>query len=190
MEPGMAMDPEWSEGRMHRVGTPFMGVPVEMIVGGGGFALQGNETHLLKLNVERMSPLEPGQIRSLLVSNKSIEEIREAIKAEEGRGLYRGSMRLDGTGYSLTDIEVHPLNDTTTIVDADIALPESNPENRTGIIGHLDMAVSLSKGGRIGEGKLEMNSTEHKGSYHILLGMADHEVHFRGMRDYIRLGRQ
>jgi len=190
MDPEMAMDPGLSEGRTHRAGMPFMGVPVEMIVGGGGFAFQGNETHLLKLNVERISPLEPGQIRSLLVSNKSIEEIREAIKAEEGRALYRGSMRLDDISYPLTDIDVRPLNDTSTIVDADVSSPGSAPENQTDTIGRLNMTVSISKGGRIGEGQLEMNSTEHKGSYHVLLDMANHEMHFRGLKDYIRPERQ
>jgi len=193
VEPELAMDPGWSEGRVHRVGMPFMGVPVEMIVGGSGFALQGNDTHLLRLNVERLSPLEPGQIRRLLVSNKSIEEIRAAIKAEEGevgQVLYRGSMRLDDLGYSLNNIDVRPLNDTATIVNADVALSGSTPANQTSAVGHLNMTVSISKGGRIGEGQLEMNSTEHKGSYHMLLDMANHAMHFDGVRDYFRPGKQ
>lgn len=198
MKPDLAFD----SGRhevwvLHEVGMPFMGVPVEMVVGGGGFALQGSETHLLRLNVERLSPLEPGQIRRLLVSNKSIEEIRDAIKAEEGeegQALYRGSMRLDDLGYPLTNIDIHPLNDTATFVDADVALPGSNPANQidkaTKMVGHLNMTVFVSKGGRIGEGELEMNSTEHKGSYHILLDMANRAMHFKGMRDYIGPGKQ
>lgn len=194
MKPDLASDPGRHEvWVLHGVGVPFMGVPVEMVVGGGGFALQGNETHLLRLNVERLSPLEPGQIRRLLVSNKSIEEIRDAIKAEEGedgQALYRGSMRLDDIAYPLTNIDIRPLNDTATIVDADIALPGSNPANQTKMVGHLNMTVSVSKGGRIGEGELEMNSTEHKGSYHILLDMANHAMHFKGMRDYIGPGKQ
>ena len=86
MEPDLALEPGPSEGRMmHGEGMPPMGVPVEMVVGGGGFALQDNETHLLRLSVVRLSPLDPGRIRDLLVSNKSVEEIREAVKAEEGR---------------------------------------------------------------------------------------------------------
>lgn len=179
MDPDLALDRRWSDGRMmHEDGGPLMGVPVEMIAGGGGFALQNNETHLLRLSVVRLSPLEPGRIRDLLVSNKSVEEIREVIKAEEGQPLYRGSMRMDDISYPLTDIDVRPLEGNATIVDANIASPGSDPVNQTSIVGRLNMTVSISKGGRIGEGLIEMNSTEHKGSYQAMLDMTGHTVLF------------
>lgn len=181
----LSMGRERPDGWMHGAGMPFMGVPVEMIVGGSGFALQGNATHLLRINVERLSALDPGQIRNLLVSNKSIEEIREAIKAEEGQPLYRGSMRLDDTVYPMVNIDVRALNDTATIVDADISMPGWNPENQTDIIGHLIMTVSISKGGRIGVGQLELNSAEHRGGYHMLLDMLDHGKHFERMMTHM-----
>ncbi len=177
MEPDLALEPEPSEERMmHGDGMPPMGVPVEMVVGGGGFALQDNETHLLRLSVVRLSPLDPGRIRDLLVSNKSIEEIREAIKAEEGQALYRGSMKLDDIDYPMTNIGVRPLGDNVTIVDSDIAMPGSDPENQTSVVGHLSVTVSTSMGGRIGEGNLDMNSAEHKGSYQVLLDMERHAM--------------
>ncbi len=184
VEPDLALGRVCSAGLiMHEDGMPPMGVPVEMVVGGGGFALQDNEAHLLRLSVVRLSPLEPGRIRDLLVSNKSVEEIREAIKAEEGQPLYQGSMRMDDVSYPLTDIDVRPLKDNATIVDANIASPGSNPANRTSIVGHLNMTVSISKGGRIGEGRLEMNCTEHEGSYQVLLDMARHTMLFTEMRN-------
>jgi hypothetical protein len=177
MELDLALEPEPSEGRMmHGEGVPPMGVPVEVVVGGGGFALQNNETHLLRLSVVRLSPLDPGRIRDLLVSNKSVEEIREAIKAEEGQALYRGSMKLDDIVYPMASIGVRPSGDNVTIVDADIAMPGSAPKNQTSIVGHLSVTVSASKGGRIGEGQLDMNSAEHKGSYQVLLDMERHAM--------------
>jgi len=185
MEPNLALDPGPSEGRMmDGDGMPPMGVPVEMVVGGGGFALQDNETHLLRLSVVRLSPLDPGRIRDLLVSNKSVEEIREAIKAEEGQALYRGSMKLDDVVYPMDNIGVRPSGDNVTTVDANIAMPGSDPENQTSVVGHLSVTVSTSKGGRIGEGKLDMNSAEHKGSYQVLLDMERHAVLFKGTRDH------
>ncbi len=185
MELDLALDKGCSEVCvMYNDGMPPMGVPVEMIVGGGGFALQDDEAHLLRLSVVRLSPLEPGRIRDLLISNKSVEEIREAIKAEEGQPLYRGSMRLDDVSYPLIDIDVRPLEDNTTIVNANIASPGSDPVNQTSIVGHLNMTVSISKGGRIGEGQLEMNSAEHKGSYQILLDMAGHTMLFKERRKH------
>jgi hypothetical protein len=177
MEPDLALESEPTEGRMmHGEGMSPMGVPVEMVVGGGGFALQDNETHLLRLSVVRLSPLDPGRIRDLLISNKSIEEIREAIKAEEGQVLYRGSMKLDGIVYPMVNIGVHPSGDNVTTVDADIAMPGSDPEGQTNIVGHLSVTVSTSKGGRIGEGQLDMNSTEHNGGYQVLLDMERHAM--------------
>jgi hypothetical protein len=190
MEPDLALEPKPSEGRiMHGEGVPPMGVPVEMIVGGGGFALQNNETHLLRLSVVRLSPLDPGRIRDLLISNKSVEEIREAIKAEEGQALYRGSMKLDDIVYPMANIDVRQSGDNITTVYADIAMPGSDPENQTSVVGHLSVTVSASKGGRIGEGQLDMNSTEHKGSYQVLLDMERHAVLFKGTRDHSGSGK-
>lgn len=189
MEPDLSSGYACPEGRMENGdGMSLMGVPVEMIVGGGGFALKGNETHLLRLSIVRLSPLEPGRIRDLLVSNKSVEEIREAIKAEEGQPFYRGSMRMDDISYPLTDIEVRPLEDNAnaTIVEANIALPGSDSMNQTSTIGHLNMTVSVSKGGRIGEGLIKIDCAEHKGTYQVLLDMGGHEMHFKEMRVHMR----
>lgn len=191
IEPDLASDYTCPEGRMqHGDGMPPMGVPVEMIVGGGGFALKGNETHLLKLSIVRLSPLEPGRIRDLLVSNKSVEEIREAVKAEEGQPLYRGSMRMDDIGYPLTDINVRSLDDNATIVDANVAFPGSDSVSQTGTVGRLNLTVSVSKGGKIGEGLLEIDSACHKGRYQVLLDMGGHEMHFKELKVHMRSGEQ
>jgi hypothetical protein len=75
-----------------------MGVPMEVLFSGHGFVMRGNESHILRLKVETIMPLEPDQIRGLLASNKSLEEIRNDIRAKEsdtGEKTYRGSMILD-----------------------------------------------------------------------------------------------
>ena len=79
------MNPEKGYGMMpnQNAGLP-MGVPVDVVYSGHGFALKGNESHILRLKVEDILPLEPGQIRGLLASNKSLEEIRDDIQAKEG----------------------------------------------------------------------------------------------------------
>lgn len=58
------MNPEKGYGMMpnQNAGLP-MGVPVDVVYSGHGFALQGNESHILRLKVEDILPLEPGQIR-------------------------------------------------------------------------------------------------------------------------------
>lgn len=191
MEPDLASDHGcFIKVMQHGEGMPPVGVPVEMIVGGGGFALKGNETHLLRLSIVRLSPLEPGRVIDLLVSNKSVEEIREAIKAEEGQSIYKGSMRMDDIDYPLTDIEVRPMDGNATIVNANIAPPGSDSANQTSTVGHLNMTVSVSKGGKIGEGQIEIDCAEHKGRYQVLLDVGGHEMHFKEMRVHMRSGEQ
>ena len=141
------------------------GVPVEMVVGARGFALMGNETHPLRLNVVRLIPLGPGRIRDLMASNRSLEEIGETIRAEEGQAVYRGSMKLENVIYSLTNIDVSFVGEDSSTMKADVI----DPGSRTAVVGHMVINVSSSKGGRIGEGQLSISRAEYKGSYQLVL---------------------
>jgi hypothetical protein len=163
---------------MQRGAAPPGGIPAEMIVGARGFALMGNESHLLRLNVVRLIPLEPGRIRDIMASNRSLEEIREAIRAEEGQAVYRGSMKLGNIIYPLTNIDVRLTGEDSLTAEADVI----DPKSQTAIVGHMVITVSPSKGGRIGEGQLSISSAEHKGSYQLLLEMNGHGGPFEEMR--------
>jgi len=79
------MNPDQPEGMMfHQMEGLPMGVPIEVLQSGRGFALKDNESHVLRLNVWRLSrPMDPTQIRTLLASNKSLDEIRKEIQARE-----------------------------------------------------------------------------------------------------------
>lgn len=190
MIPGDAPGPASAEFlEMPRCPVAPMGVPVELILGGRGFALRDNETHLFRLNVERFMPIEPGKIRDLLASNKSVEEIRETIKAWDGAAQYRGIMWLDRVPYYLTNISVSPSGDNATITEANLVIPDYGAENQSSIAssiaGHLAITVYPSVEGGIGEGKLIMNSPEHSGSYRVLLDMAVRAMPFQANREHI-----
>jgi hypothetical protein len=184
LEPGSSMDsdkpinPTFSDGFIvHRVPSVSMGVPVEPIVGGRGFAFQGNETHQIRISIERLVPLEPRQMRSFLASDKSIEEIKEAIKCEEVRPLHRGIMKLDNLVYPLTNIDIRPAGyDAAVIADADVASPGIVSVNQTMIVGHIIVTASTLKKGSIGKGQLNMKSVEHTGIYDVVLDMDDHAM--------------
>jgi len=62
------MNPDQPEGMMfHQMEGLPMGVPIEVLQSGRGFALKDNESHVLRLNVWRLSrPMDPTQIRTLL----------------------------------------------------------------------------------------------------------------------------
>lgn len=152
-----------------------MGVPVEVLHSGHGFALRGNESHILRLNVEAIMPLKPGQIRGLLASNKSLEEIRDDIRAkgsETGEKTYRGSMILDRSIYPLINIEVSASRNNSTALKADLA--DSGPLSSAdvaSILGNISVIISPSDGGMIGKGELQVGQGQGAGRYSLLLDM-------------------
>jgi hypothetical protein len=163
-----------SGGMRNRAEEMEAGVTVEVILSGQGFALQKNQTHLLRINIEHLIPLEPISIRNMLAANKSLTEIREAIIAEPVEATYRGFMRLDNTIYRLEDIQIAPTQDEDNFVlDANVALPdhESADYNRSKTAGHLQAVIATSEEGIIGQGELVLYNTISAGPYSLLLDL-------------------
>jgi hypothetical protein len=150
-----------------------MGVPVEVLYSGHGFALLGNESHLLRLKVEAIMPLQPGQIRGLLASNKSLEEIRDDIRAKEGEKTNRGSMILDRSIYPLINIVVSSASgNNSTALKADLAdLGPRSTANDTAILGNISVIIAPSDGGMIGNGELRIEHGPLEARYSLLLDM-------------------
>jgi hypothetical protein len=148
-----------------------MGVPLEVLFSGHGFALVDNESHILRLKVESIMPLEPDQIRDLLASNKSLEEIRDDILAKEGEKTNRGSMILDRSIYPLINIVVSNLGNNSTLMKADLA--DSSPSNTTdtAILGSISMIISPSDGTMIGKGELRIEQGLPATRYSLLIDM-------------------
>jgi hypothetical protein len=160
-----------------------MGVPIEVVHSGRGFALKGSESHIMRLNVETLMPLEPTHVRELLSSNKSLEEIRGDIRENIGITTYRGSMMLDRSIYPLVEIEIAPLGDNSTSVKANVADPGNlSAENDTVILGRISVIMAPSDGGIVGNGELELNGTKQAGSYSVLLDMTP-AMHGREMME-------
>ncbi|MCX6672593.1 MAG: hypothetical protein NTY37_02310 [Methanothrix sp.] len=149
-----------------------MGVPVEVMFSGHGFAILGNESHILRLKVETIMPLEPGQIKGLLASNKSLEEIRDDTRAKEGEKTNRGSMILDRSIYPLINIAVSASGNNSTALKADLAdLSKSSPANDSAILGSISVIISPSDGGMIGKGELCIEHGPLAARYSLLLDM-------------------
>jgi len=147
-----------------------MGVPLEVLYSGHGFALSGNESHILRLKVESIMPLEPDQIRGLLASNKSLEEIREDILAKEGEKTNRGSVVLDREIYPLVNIAVSSHGNNSTELMADLA-DSGSPSNDTAILGSVSLTIAPSDGGMIGKGELRIHQGMPSASYSLLIDM-------------------
>lgn len=160
---------------------PPKGDIVICLLSGRGFALKGNETHVLRMNVELIKDVDPAYLRDLMTSNKSIEDIEEGLNAKEGATSLRGNLRINESSYSLLNIRFMPSKDNATALDADIALlylkpapgeiMRHNASDKTAIAGHIEVAIAPSEGGLVGKGELIMGSDEHSGKYVVLLHM-------------------
>jgi len=149
-----------------------MGVPVEVLYSGHGFALRDNESHLLRLKVEAIMPLEPGQIRGLLASNKSLLEIKDDILAKVGERTNRGSMILDRSIYPLINIAISASGNDSTALTADLAdLGPLSAANDTAILGSISVIISPSDGGMIGKGELRIEQGPLAARYTLLIDM-------------------
>ena len=145
-------------------------VPAEVLLSARGFAIRGNKTRILELVVESMRLVDPALVRRLLSSNKSLGEIKDMIRAEQGEATHRGAIRLDKHLYLLFNIRFLPSGNNTTL-DADVAMPGYGKAlgNETAIVGHMTVTVNPSQGDRIGQGKLTMAGGQQPGSYEVLL---------------------
>jgi hypothetical protein len=152
-------------------GHPMRG-PIEILHSGCGFALKDNESYVLRLNVESLLPIEPGQIRMQLATNKSIEEIKDDILAKIGKTTFRGNLMLEGSLYSLINIKVNSRGNNSALIEADIA--DSDPESfgdETATVGNISIMISPTDGSQVGKGDLKINRGHQTGKYIALLDM-------------------
>ncbi len=150
-----------------------MGVPLEVLYSGHGLARKGNESHRLRLKVEAMLPLPPGQIRDLLSSNKSLEEIRDDIISrgkETEKRAFRGSMILDRSIYPLANIAVDS-SESGSRITADLVDISRPPGDNPSALGSISMKIYPSQGKMIGEGELNIQEEGRLEIYSLSLDM-------------------
>jgi hypothetical protein len=145
-------------------------VPAKVVLGAHGLAIKGNETHILELVVESMRHVDPALIRRLLSSNKSLEEIKDIIRAEQGEETHRGAIRLDKRLYLLINIRFLPSEKDTTL-DAEVALPGFGKAlgDEIAVIGHMTVTIGPLMGERTGQGELNIAGGQQPGRYEVLL---------------------
>ncbi len=142
------------QGREHM--KPF----VEPIIMGHGFALKGDEYHILDVNAIRMSDISPGFIRSLLSQKKSLEEIAKDISDAQTSTGIRAHLRFAGEMYAL-NVTAY---DNQSLTGDVMTLPPRGT-NQTGftptVTGHITLSTSKYEGDMLSTGTLTMNSTDY-----------------------------
>jgi len=137
-----------------------------------GFALKGDQSYILRISIESVRPVGPVNVRKLLASNKTLEEVGKEILAEEGNVTYRGHLRLGESTYWLTNIEVKPaLNNLTLGADLTLPLENISKSNSTETAGRIKVNTTSLQGELKGQGKLIIARGQLTGSYQVLLDM-------------------
>jgi hypothetical protein len=134
---------------------------VEPILIGHGFALNGNEYHILDVNAIKTGEVSPGILRSLLTQNKNPEEIAKEINDMQMETKTRAHLRFAGQAYSLniTSYDNKSLTgDVMTLPQDMTTMADFIPS----MVGHISLSISKYEGDMLSTGNLTMNNTDYK----------------------------
>lgn len=137
-----------------------------------GFAIKGDESYILRVSIEGVRPVGPLNVRRLLASNVTLEEVRKEILAEEGNVTYRGHLKLGESTYRLSNVEMRFEDDNLTL-SSDINGPStsSDADNSTETSGRITVNTTSYEDELKGQGRLIITNGPLIGSYKVLLDM-------------------
>lgn len=137
-----------------------------------GFALKGDQSYILRISIESVRPVEPINVRKLLASNKTIDEVGKEILSQEGKLTYRGHLKLGESTYWMTNIEVG-LDQNNISLKAELNEPLGNPDsvNSTEAAGRITVNTTGNEGELKGQGSLIITKGQLIGNYQVLLDM-------------------
>lgn len=135
---------------------------VEPIIVGHGFALKGDEHHILDVNSMKVSDVSPGFIRSLLWQKKSPEEIVSEIQNNaQVATTTRAHLRFAGQVYTLNVTRY----DNQSLTGDILTLPPhgtTQTDFTPAAVGHISLSMSKYEGDMLSTGNLTINGTDYK----------------------------
>jgi len=134
---------------------------IQPIFMGHGFALDGDEYHLLHVNVIRTAVVPPDYIRSLLGENNTPAEMAQKISTVKRITEVRGHLVFAGTPYAL-NITVY---DNQSLSGDVLELPQTGrtefaPEPPE-VVGHISLSTSKYEGELLSTGTLTMEGKDY-----------------------------
>lgn len=146
------------------------GPPEMMIQSWRGFALQGNESYSLRISIESLRPVEAMNVRKLMASNMTLEEMRSEIRREEGNVTHRGVLRIGDDIFRLDNISMTPKGNKTDL-NAEVSEWKfgSSQNNTSIIVGYMNASLIEEDGSAVSHGILSMRSEKYVGTYSMLL---------------------
>ncbi len=134
---------------------------IEPVLIGHGFALNGDQYHILDVTAIRTSEASPGFIRSLLWQKKTPQEIANEINSVQLATKTAAHLRFADQAYTL-NITAY---DNQSLAGDILTLPPHGT-NQTGftpsVAGHISLSTSKYEGEMLSTGTLTMNNTNYK----------------------------
>jgi len=136
---------------------------IQPIFMGHGFALDGDEYHILHMNVIRTAVVPPDYIRSLLGENNTPAEIAQKISTVKRITEVRGHLVFAGTPYALniTSFDNSSLSGDVLTLPTPGTTEFAPPQ----VVGHISITTSKYEGELLSTGTLSMEDKE----YNVLL---------------------
>lgn len=149
---------------------------IEIRKTGSGFAMSGNQNHVIRMSIEGKIKPDLADIKNLISDNKTLGQIKSEIKAkmeaEISAASYNGSLHLGQSNYNLLNIKLTLSGNNSSTINADVAGPKLNfTDKPTAVVGHINLTASQQDNNVIGEGTLTMNSGQYSGQYKVLIEM-------------------
>lgn len=153
MEPGMGPKDMYP----CSIDGPDLGV----IYSGDGFAVMNDQSFKMRLDIERVNPMQPSDARRYLEHNMTLTEIKERILQVNNAPVLRGGMHLEGRVYRLDNISI--LQDVNkTIIWADMKgpwgrmqPPEVSPDVSINV-GELNLTIDKDSEDGIATGQITL----------------------------------
>ncbi|MFB3765298.1 MAG: hypothetical protein ACE14P_08625 [Methanotrichaceae archaeon] len=144
---------------------------IEVIKGGHGFALNGDQFHVVNIMIENIRTIDASKaskIRDLLKSNnsnKTIGQLKKEALAIIGEPTYNGSLKLGRSRYRFVNMNVASAGNSSSI-DADL-IPLVKGAASGSVAGHIKLTTKAHEGFRVSSGDLTLNGA----SYKVLINM-------------------
>ena len=134
---------------------------VEPLLLGHGFAMKGDEYHILDVTAIKTSDASPALIRSLLMQKKSPEEIAKEINDAQTSTRMRAHLRFAAQAYALNITSY----DNQSLAGDVLTVPPHGADQTSftpASVGNVSLSISKYEGEMISTGTLNMNWTDYK----------------------------
>lgn len=141
-------------------GAGFQGMSplIEPLFMGHGFAIAGEEYHILHVNVMKTKVLPADYFRSLLKENKTPEEIAKEITSMQRDNEIKGHLRFAGKSYVLNVTSY----DNQSLSGEIMMFPQSNTKDFTPeIAGHISISTLNYETELLSSGTITMEGRDY-----------------------------